>query len=63
MFGRTLVLNRGEVVWLRAGGGRKIKTVLIERSGVVEARGVDASTVQLRALETGAVKLTIETID
>jgi hypothetical protein len=62
-FGRRIVLTRGETVWLRATGGRKFKTVVVDRPGVVETKGVDASTVQLRAIETGAIKLTIETVD
>jgi hypothetical protein len=61
--GRTIVLSKGETVWLRASGGRKIVRVAVDREGIVEAKGIDPSTVQLRAVETGAVKLTVETKD
>jgi hypothetical protein len=56
-----LALSRGETVLIRSVGGRKIKTVVVDREGVVEIRPLSPTELRVTAVETGIVRVTVET--
>jgi hypothetical protein len=59
----TLIMRKDEEVLLKAMDGRKIKSVVIDRGGIVDAKALSPTTVRLRGLETGRVRLTVELED
>jgi hypothetical protein len=56
-----LALSRGETVVIRSADGRKIKTVTVDKDGIVEIRPLSPTQVQVMGVETGIAWLTVET--
>jgi hypothetical protein len=57
---QQVVINQGETVLVRAANGRKIRSLSINKEGVVEARAVDPYSVKLTGLRAGVIKLSVE---
>ena len=57
---QQVVISQGETVLVRAANGRKIRSLSVNKEGVVEARAVDPYSVKLTGLRAGVIKLSVE---
>lgn len=56
-----LVVRKGETILLRVAAGRTITSVTLDRPGIVTLNPAGPSLVRLMGVETGIVRITVET--